>query len=438
MSNNQIIVPKILVDRMPKADLKESYPSVFELMEKSELGKLSTKAKNVQFCGLICAPLDEGINSAVFLPRKALTSAATDLVTAKMTMQVIAKYLRNKKRIGKNGQEDLGSSWLSTIKSIADDYTEYGIYSDRQRTRGHNNGKANWARTVVRETPFIGNTGNIVYTNVLTSRARDNLNNLLTQTQVVVLKEIATQHGWWLPNLSQNTSQFQGLQTERISPSLRLLKLEALLPKLFSNRAIRLTNYLMKYFERTSHKGKSTLLSGVDDFHTVWEAMLCDVLEDTEDDWNSKLPKPVFYKGLDPERDEDKQMQMDIVIRQGTNLIIADAKYYDATTTENSPGMPDISKQLMYELALRDMRAATDAATLASEDSLPHNLSSCFIFPASSPNTDGQFTAIKMGYKDDRLQSKLPSINCYYMPIIEVMQAYLNNTKMSLPNAYKS
>ena len=438
MANTNTVAPEILVDRMPEADLEKSHPSIFKVMQDSELGKLSTTEGVIQFCGLVCAPVNEGITSAIFLPLQALGSKDDNLDTAKITMQVIAKYSQNKKRHGKNGQEGSRGSWLSTIKSIADDYTEYGIYSDRQRTRGRNNGKANWARTVVRETPLIGDKGNIVYTNVLTSRAQDNQDNLLTRTQVIVLREIAAQHGWWLPTLPQNMSQFQGFQTERISNRLQLLKLKALLPNLFSNRAIRLTNYLMKYFERTSHKGKSTLLSGVDDFHTVWEAMLRDVLEDTEDDWNSKLPKPVFYKGLDPERDEDKQMQMDIVIRQGANLIIADAKYYDATTTENSPGMPDISKQLMYELALRDMRAATDAATLASEDSLPHNLSSCFIFPASSPNTDGQFTAIKMGYKDDRLQSKLPSINCYYMPIIEVMQAYLNNTKMSLPNAYKS
>ena len=438
MANTNTVAPEILVDRMPEADLEKSHPSIFKVMQDSELGKPSTTEGVVQFCGLVCAPVNEGITSAVFLPLQALASKDTNLDTAKMTMQVIAKYLRNKKRIGKNGQEGSRGSWLSTIKSIADDYTEYGIYSDRQRTRGRNNGKANWARTVVRETPLIGDAGNIVYTNVLTSRAQDDQDNLLTQTQVIVLREIAAQHGWWLPNLSQNTSQFQGLQTERISPSLRLLKLEALLPKLFSNRAIRLTKYLMNYLERISHNGKSAQLFGLDDFHWVWERMLRDVLEDTEDGWNAKLPKPNFYKGLDSERDEGKKMMMDIVIVQGANLIIVDAKYYAATTTKDSPGMQDISKQLMYELALRDMKAATDAAPLVSEDSLPNNLSSCFIFPASSPNTDSQFTAIKMGYKDDRLQSNLPSINCYYMPIIEVMQAYLDNTKISLPNAHGS
>jgi len=425
MANTNTVAPEILVDRMPKADLKKSHPSIFEVMEDSKLGKLSTTERNIQFCGLVCAPLNEGVTSAVFLPRKALTSKETDLDTAKVTMQVIAKYSRNKKRLGNNGQKDLDGSWLSTIKCIADDFTEFGFYSDRQRIRGRNNGKANWTRTIVRETPLIGNTGNIVYTNVLTSRAQDNHDNFLTQSQAVVLKEITEQHGWWLPALSQDPSQFQGFQTERIDNKLRLLKLEALLPNLFSNRAIRLTKYLMDYFKRKTRNGKSALLFGVDDFHTIWEGMLRDVLEDTENGWNTKLPKPVFYKGLDSERDEDKQMKMDIVIRQGADLVIVDAKYYAATTTKNSPGMTDISKQLMYELAVRDME---------SEDGVPHNLSSCFVFPASSPNTDGKFTAIKMGYEFNRPTSKLPSIHCYYMSIIEVMQAYLNNTKIHLPN----
>jgi hypothetical protein len=410
--------------------MRASHPSSFKAKLDLELsGNKKREEVKVQFCGLVCAPVNEGITSAVFLPLQALASKDTNLDTAKMTMQVIAKYLRNKKRVGKNGLEGSGDNWLSTIKSIADDYTEYGIYSDRQRTRGRNNGKANWARTVVRETPLIGDAGNIVYTNVLTSRAQDDRDNLLTQTQVVVLREIASQHGWWLPSLPQNMSQFQGFQTERISNRLRLLKLKALLPNLFSNRAIRLTNYLIYYFERISRNGKSAQLFGLDDFHSVWEGMLRDVLEDTKDGWNTKLPKPVFYKGVDSESDEGKKMMMDIVIRQGANLVIVDAKYYAATTTKNSPSMSDISKQLMYELAVRDME---------SEDGVPHNLSSCFVFPASSTNTDRQFTMIKMEYKTDRPQSKLPSINCYYMPIVEVMQAYLNNTKIYLPNTYGS
>ena len=435
------MIPEILVDRMLESNFEESHPHLYKSMRASHPSSFKAKLDlefsgnkkreevKVQFCGLVCAPVNEGITSAVFLPLQALASEDTNLDTAKMTMQVIAKYLRNKKRIGKNGQEGSRGSWLSTIKSIADDYTEYGIYSDRQRTRGRNNGKANWARTVVRETPLIGDAGNIVYTNVLTSRAQDNQDNLLTQTQVIVLREIAAQHGWWLPSLSQNMSQFRGFQAERISPRLRLLKLEALRPNLFSSRAIRLTKYLMNYLERISHNGKSAQLFGLDDFHWVWERMLHDVLEDTKDGWNAKLPKPNFYKGLDSERDEGKKMMMDIVIVQGANLIIVDAKYYAATTTKNSPSMYDISKQLMYELAVRDME---------SEDGVPRNLSSCFVFPASSPNTDGKFTAIKMGYEFDRPTSKLPSIDCYYMPIIEVMQAYLNNTKISLPNAHGS
>ena len=226
-----------------------------------------------------------------------------------------------------------------------------------------------------------------------------------------------------MPAISQDSSQFQGSNINTINHELWILRLKALLPYLFSSRAIRLANYLIDYLKRKSYGGTSAILFGVDDFHNVWEGMLRDVLKDTEDNWNHRLPTPVFYKGLDPERDEYKRMQMDIIVRQGANLVIVDAKYYDATNTSNSPSWPDIGKQLMYEIAVRDLQ---------SEDGVPHNISSCFVFPASLSKTYNQFTSIKMEYKDDRLQSKLPSIDCYYIPISLVMQAYLDNTKINL------
>ena len=42
----------------------------------------------------------EGPTSVIFLPRKAKTYKAADLDTAKVTMQVIAKYSRSKTREG--------------------------------------------------------------------------------------------------------------------------------------------------------------------------------------------------------------------------------------------------------------------------------------------------------------------------------------------------
>ena len=233
-------------------------------------------------------------------------------------------------------------------------------------------------------------------------------------------------HGWWLSDLTKDASKLRGFQTPRIERQLWATKLKALLPSLFSNRAIRLTKHLMKYLERESHNNQSPLLFGLDDFHNVWEKMLRDVLENTEDGWNTRLPKPYFYfdDTAPPVAAPKKQMKMDIIVRQGSNLVIVDAKYYDATSVANSPSWTDISKQLMYELAMKDLQL---------EEGFPEEIHSCFVFPDFSESSEDKFVKIKMEYSKSRFLSKLPEIKCYYMPIIKVMQAYLDNEKITLP-----
>lgn len=427
MTNNHVAVPEILVDRMPKDHLSLSHPEISKLMQESKLGKLSGEQNNIQFCGLVCAHKEESTTSAIFLPRKSQISKDSDLDTAKVTMQVIAKYFRSKTREDNSGQEDSGGSWLSIIKAIADDFIEYGIYSDRHRIQGRNNGKANWARTIVRETPLIGHTGNIVYPDICTSRTQDNHHNFLAQMQVTVLKEIAVDHGWWLSGLTKDSSKLREFQPIKIDRQLWPVKLKALLPSLFSNRAIRLAKYLVKYLERESYNSKSPLLFGLDDFHNVWEKMLREVLENTEDGWNTKLPRPYFYSddSAPPKTAPKKQMEMDIIVRQGSNLVIVDAKYYDATNIATSPSWPDISKQLMYEIAMKD---------LVERKGFTGEIHSCFVFPDFLENSGETFTDIRMEYFKSRMPSKLPQIKCYYMPIIKVMEAYLNNKKIALPN----
>jgi hypothetical protein len=424
MTNNHFSVPEIFFDRMPKVDLRKSHPEISKLMQESKLGKLSGENNNVQFCGYVCARREGSTFAAVFLPRKSQISKDSDLDTAKVTMQVIAKYCRSKTREDNSGQEDSGGSWLSIIKSIADDFIEYGIYSDRHRIQGRNSGKANWARTIMRETPLIGHTGNIVYPNIYTSRTQDNHDNFLAQMQVTMLKEIEVDHGWWLSGLSKELSKLRGFQPLKIDRQLWPLKLKALLPNLFSNRAIRLTKYFIKYLEQESHNSKNPFLFGLDDFHNVWEKMLRDVLENSEAGWNAKLPKPVFYIG-DTKIQKPSGMEMDIVVRQGSNLVIVDAKYYDATTVATSPSWPDISKQLMYEIALKDLQ---------SNGNFTGEIHSCFVFPDFLESSVENFTDIKMEYTKSKFLSRLPQIKCYYMPIIKVMHAYLNNEKIALPN----
>tara|TARA_Y100000815_G_C12972675_1_gene361033 strand:- start:130 stop:474 length:345 start_codon:yes stop_codon:yes gene_type:complete len=111
-------------------------------------------------------------------------------------------------------------------------------------------------------------------------------------------------------------------------------------------------------------------------------------------------------------------MQTDIVIRDGTTLKVLDAKYYDATSLSNSPGWPDIVKQLFYHLALNSV--VGDEVRTGS-----------FVFPARN-HGEGPFTQVSVVRADQEPADGFPGINCMYLSVIEVMGAYLGRRKLQV------
>ena len=159
--------------------------------------------------------------------------------------------------------------------------------------------------------------------------------------------------------------------------------------------------------------------NGIDDFHAVWERMLREVLPGVEGGWNSRLPKPAFRQASNGQLQvQERGMQTDIVIRDGTTLKVLDAKYYDATSLSNSPGWPDIVKQLFYHLALGSV-VGDDART------------GSFVFPARN-HGEGPFTEVSVVRADQEPAVGFPRINCMYLSVIEVMGAYLGRRKLQV------
>jgi len=109
-------------------------------------------------------------------------------------------------------------------------------------------------------------------------------------------------------------------------------------------------------------------------------------------------------------------MQTDIVIRDGAALKVLDAKYYDATTLSNSPSWPDIVKQLFYHVALAS--AATEDVGTGS-----------FIFPSTN-NGEGPFSRISVVDQNRDQADGFPTINCVYLDITCVMDAYIAGSKI--------
>jgi hypothetical protein len=409
--------PLIFQDRSSLSGLERDYPDVIKKLREFRLGKTGTKG-TVHFCGLAWADND---TACVFAPRRSLSNdTAKNQALAKLTMRTLARYSRDMSdRLGVQEFGEGNTALLAVISELVADFVKYGIHAERVRYRTRNNGKPEWARTVIREMAMIGTDGNIVYPNIRTIRSVDSNDTLLAKVQAEILTEITLRHSWWLDGLKGREVQLKQYSSPETPRFLWAQHLRSLLPELFATRAINLTQMLIAYLDETKGRGDGDFLFGVEDFHTIWEHMLRKVLQGVDVGWNARLPRPAYVHTTTGKLDvQARGMQTDIVLRDANGLRVVDAKYYDALGPNSTPSWPDIVKQLFYDIALR---------SVASGESV----SGCFVFPAPDGG-GGKYSSVEMRHRNGTKAVEFPEINCYYISIMEVMSAYVGGRRITL------
>ena len=410
-------VPHILQDRCSISALERSNPELAQELKQSQLG-IRGGHENVQFCGLAWVKHDV---SFMFLPRKAIVDDVDEnLIAAQLTMRTLARFGREmaaRTGIAYGGEGESGL--LAIIAELTRDFIEHGVYSERMRFASRDSGKPDWARTVVRETPFVDADDNVLYPQIRSTRSQDTHDNLLARVQASVLREIEAHHAWWIEGLVGRMDELRQFASPSISRTFWAKHLRLMLPRLYASRAVRLAITLIDYLECDSERREGEVYFGVEDFHVVWEYMLGRVLKDVQPGWNSQLPRPVFHRRDGSFDVQHSGLRMDIVLKDNdNNLRVVDAKYYDADTVKNVPGIPDIVKQFYYEIALGSV-AKERVAT------------GCFIFPCS-PEHSGSYTMIQMHFRDNTPATQFPRIECCYLDVLSVMDAFVEGRKITL------
>lgn len=397
--------------------IEMGYPEVFVQIQELGIGK--TESKNtVHFCGLAWGGHESG---CMFVPRQCLTEdASRNNDIARLTMKALAQYGRDMAdRTGVRSFGEGNTGLLATINDLVADFSAYGVYSERARYKSINNGKPDWAHTVVRETAFIDSNGAAIYPDIRTSKSVDSHNTLLARIQASILLEIAAHHSWWLDALRGREASLKQYMRPGMPRALWPHKLRALLPELYATRAIELTKNLIAYLEDSKARDIGSFLYGVEDFHTIWEHMLRSVLMNVEHGWNAQLPRPGYFRAETGQIEiQERGMQTDIVLRNDDHLTIVDAKYYDARSLSTAPGWPDIVKQLFYDIAVSSITTT-------------ETVSGCFIFPANDDG-NGPFSGIYIMHRDQTVATKFPSISCHYLSVSKVMAAYTLGQKIEV------
>ena len=415
--------PIFLSDRDPVAALEQRAEAVLSAMRERGIGRVDDQ-KTVHYCGLVHHPQKGAV---FFLPREARTGDPNiDLKTASLTMGALARFGAETSKRDFEDYGDAGNpSALSVIKRLANDFRDYGLFSERIRRQTVNAGKPNWARTVTREISILSNRGQPIYADIRTSCAVNSRNVLLAQIQAAIIREIHSAHAWWLSGTSSRRQELLSCPRPPFPRTTWASKLDALLPSLYSTRSVKLANHLRDYLRDTRKSSNGAFVFGVSDFHTVWETMLRETLarspKDRRRQWNAELPRPVYIHQNKSKRDPRRRgMQLDIILEDEIGYTIVDAKYYEAKSAETAPGWPDIAKQIFYEKALRE---------IVDKEGEPESvIRNIFAFP--SRNGDGSLISSEIQHADGSPTTNMfPSIACAYVAVSDVLACYVAGSK---------
>jgi hypothetical protein len=381
-----------------------------------------TTGKNestISFFGLLM----NGKDVRVFLPRNSLvtTQNSGSMTLAVLAMSCFDKYNKDQKsHILSDGyaEEPVGADLLTLAKDLLEDYRVNGAYIRSLKKRVINSGKIDWSRTLNSVTPFPNNSGYPIYTELHGNRIEYAAYCEVAKIHFAIISELDEMLGWWV------TKKSDGHVSSRISDDtsillkkdhcIRMLKKEV--AGCYIERNIWLIKNMISYLNVDSSKGDGTAI-GLKGFENVWESMLNNVLNHTVS-LNSELPEPIYIDtGGVTMPTPEKKMRADTFMENKDNdiVVVVDAKYYSATSTRSLPGWSDLVKQFFYAKAIPKIRPT---ATIYN----------ALVFPGGKPFA----SKVRVGQSEKGVyfDDDFPPIYCVYADPIDVMEHYVNKTKM--------
>ena len=230
---------------------------------------------------------------------------------------------------------------------LVQDFLESGLYIEFERTEKLSNvGKIDFTRTIKKCKPIILDVGPL-YLPYITRTKKIADEDLVRNTQVLVLNDIATKIGWLIgfniciPQAGINCSIKSSLITK-----LKMAKNNS-----YNTRKIKLIDYLIQYLTMLDLVGNDDKKLFVSVVYKFWEDMIADIVGNVD---RSTLQN-IFYirhRYINKRTGAIYKMTRDInplmpdsVYMEGNDITILDAKYYDKYSL---PSNDDITKQFAY------------------------------------------------------------------------------------------
>lgn len=287
--------------------------------------------------------------------------------TLSTVLQVIVRYAKELRDLGEEDSTDPWQDFLHLVIELVTDYSENGVYrDDNQLDEINGKGRILWHRTIAASIPFIQDDSP-VYTNLHTRCQFVDEQNFFTR-----LHHFLAYHAWrilqglnlnTLLNLPDITKQ-EDNEDDFSDVAYMLYRLRAELGQQFDSRRRYLLTLMIRYLETKDEDSTDGYYRfGKSGFHVVWEeACRCALNMETSTSEHMQLSRPKWQLGehtisMEPNK---KGLQADMFHydNEQPRLLIGDAKYYTPSLNPQSiqgmPGIGDLLKQQLYELALRN------------------------------------------------------------------------------------
>ena len=340
-------------------------------------------------------------------------------------------------------EEKEENEFLSIIKFILDDYSEYGVYKNEiEAIELNGNGDINWDKTIEQIDPMVFNK-QWIYADFITNKSIVDENKFITLIHGTILNEciniLKKYHLELFINCNEEVVEktLENLDEEDIEVLENEIDKEIAVQ--FNDRKRRVLYAMKSYLNRRCDIGESDLiLFGTRNFKWIWE-VICGYVFKNEFVNNGKNSKYEVFNITPPKWNingsnvgnkdtTDLEMKKNrltpdilrtIILPEGKKLLILDAKYYNIRfdlelgKVLGNPGIEDITKQYLYKVALK---------TYISKNTIGNDVFNAFLFPTMEPsNVQGY---VKLDFMDEYCSD---GIKLIMLNVEEIIDKYCNN-----------
>lgn len=295
------------------------------------------------------------------------------LLEMKQILKVLSRFASKEQIINMYNGDDQNSSFnmLAVILYLLNDYYEYGIYiNDEEIIETNGEGAILWDKTISDGFALIKN-GVPYYFDLYTKRIVDNENDYIQRLHKFILTQCFRQ----LKNAE--LIDLFGISEVELSDEVQsdfgekeyiLYQLQSELNVQFNTRKQSLLKTLYAYIvqDKTLESNYGLSLFGTSSFHVVWEKVCAQVLDNQYERLINEIDAPqwygyaaesgIYFKAGNPVDTLIPDIVSIEIKSEKRHFSILDAKYYciklqEGCKPQNQPGIGDVTKQYLYELA---------------------------------------------------------------------------------------